>query len=66
MQHDHLVRLLYCLRDRLAIEVIPGGLPSMGRNAGARLATSKYVLFLDADVEFPEPTLLRRSQRPHR
>jgi glycosyltransferase involved in cell wall biosynthesis len=48
-------------RDRLALEVIPGGLPSVGRNAGAQLATTKYVLFLDADVELTEPTLLRRA-----
>jgi glycosyltransferase involved in cell wall biosynthesis len=48
-------------RDRLRVEVVTGGLPSMGRNAGARLATTRYVLFLDADVELPEPTLLRRA-----
>jgi glycosyltransferase involved in cell wall biosynthesis len=48
-------------RDRLAIEVVPGGLPSVGRNAGARLADTRYVLFLDADVELSEPTLLRRA-----
>src|ERR1041384_8192360 len=35
--------------DRLEIEVIPGGLPSVGRNAGARRATTPYVLFIDAD-----------------
>jgi glycosyltransferase involved in cell wall biosynthesis len=45
----------------LNVEVIPGGLPSVGRNAGARLATTRFVLFLDADVELPEPTLLRRA-----
>src|SRR5215813_6208841 len=36
---------------RLDIEVIPGGLPSVGRNAGARRAQSSYVLFIDADME---------------
>ncbi len=51
--------LSFC--DRLKMEVVPGGLPAVGRNAGARLATTKYVLFLDADVELPEPTLLRRA-----
>lgn len=30
------------------IEVLPGGLPSVGRNAGARRAATPYVLFLDA------------------
>jgi glycosyltransferase involved in cell wall biosynthesis len=53
------VALSFC--DRLNVEVIPGGLPSVGRNAGARLATTRFVLFLDADVELPEPTLLRRA-----
>jgi glycosyltransferase involved in cell wall biosynthesis len=48
-------------RDRLRVEVVAGGLPSVGRNMGARLATTRYVLFLDADVELPEPTLLRRA-----
>jgi len=48
-------------RDRLRVEVIEGGLPSVGRNAGARLAVTPYVLFLDADVELAEPTLLRRA-----
>ncbi|MEO8737754.1 MAG: glycosyltransferase [Edaphobacter sp.] len=58
---DGTVEVALAFRDRLSIEVIPGGLPSVGRNAGARLATTRFVLFLDADVELPEPTLLRRS-----
>jgi glycosyltransferase involved in cell wall biosynthesis len=47
--------------DRLDIEVIPGGLPSVGRNAGARRAETPYVLFIDADMELKDPTLLRRT-----
>ena len=58
---DGTVEVALSFRDRLQVEVIEGGLPSVGRNAGARLATTPYVLFLDADVEFPEPTLLRRA-----
>ncbi len=58
---DGTVELALAFRDRLAIEVIPGGLPSVGRNAGARIADTKYVLFMDADVELAEPTLLRRA-----
>ena len=34
------------------IEIIKGGLPAVGRNAGAKLATTPYILFLDADVTF--------------
>lgn len=41
--------------------MIPGGLPSVGRNAGARRASTPYVLFIDADIELDDPTLLRRS-----
>lgn len=47
--------------DRLNISVVPGGLPSVGRNAGARRATTPYVLFIDADIEISDPTLLRRA-----
>ena len=46
---------------KLAIKVIPGGLPSVGRNAGARRADTRYVLFIDADVELADPTLVRRA-----
>ena len=58
---DGTVEAALAFRDRLTIEVVPGGLPSVGRNAGARLADTKYVLFLDADVELSEGTLLRRA-----
>ena len=58
---DGTVEVALSFRNRLKVEVIPGGLPAVGRNAGARLATTRFVLFLDADVEFPEPTLLRRA-----
>jgi glycosyltransferase involved in cell wall biosynthesis len=46
---------------RLPVEVIVGGLPSVGRNAGALLAQTPYVLFMDADIELRDPTLLRRA-----
>lgn len=58
---DGTVKAALAFRGQLQIEVIEGGLPSVGRNAGARLAMTPYVLFLDADVELPEPTLLRRA-----
>ena len=34
----------------LNIEIIDGGLPSVGRNNGAKLSNTEYVLFLDADI----------------
>ena len=47
--------------DRLRIKIIPGGLPAVGRNAGARLADTPYVLFIDADIELGDATLIRRA-----
>jgi glycosyltransferase involved in cell wall biosynthesis len=47
--------------DRLNVGVIPGGLPSVGRNAGAALAQSDYVLFIDADILPASDSLIRRA-----
>lgn len=58
---DGTVESALSFRDRLCVEVVAGGLPSVGRNAGARLACTKFVLFLDADVELADVTLLRRA-----
>jgi glycosyltransferase involved in cell wall biosynthesis len=48
-------------RDRLNVSVIRGGMPSVGRNLGAAQAESKYVLFLDADIELAHPSVIRRA-----
>jgi glycosyltransferase involved in cell wall biosynthesis len=48
-------------RHRLQVAVIPGGLPSAGRNAGAALANTQFVLFIDADVEPSSNSLIRRA-----
>lgn len=47
--------------DRLNVEVIAGGLPSVGRNAGASRAETPYVLFMDADIEPAHGSLIRRA-----
>ena len=47
-------------RDRLNVSVIPGGMPSVGRNQGASLADTPYILFLDADIELADSSLVRR------
>jgi glycosyltransferase involved in cell wall biosynthesis len=52
--------IVMSFRDRLNVGVIRGGMPAVGRNQGAGQADSKYVLFLDADVELVDRTLIRR------
>jgi glycosyltransferase involved in cell wall biosynthesis len=58
---DATIETALSFADRLLISVIPGGLPSVGRNSGARRATTPYVLFVDADIELPDLALLRRA-----
>ena len=48
-------------RDRLNVSVIAGGMPAVGRNRGAALADSEYVLFLDADIEMAHASVIRRA-----
>jgi glycosyltransferase involved in cell wall biosynthesis len=52
--------IVMSFHDRLNVSVIPGGLPSAGRNAGAAVADTRYILFIDADVVLASPTLIRR------
>ena len=58
---DETAEVVMRFRDRLQVCIIPGGTPSVGRNAGAARATTPYILFLDADIELASDTLIRRS-----
>lgn len=58
---DQTVALALAFKDRLDVEVIAGGLPAVGRNAGARRARTPYVLFIDADIEVADKTMVRRA-----
>lgn len=41
--------------------VVDGGMISFARNAGARCATTDFILFLDADVELRDPEFLEKA-----
>jgi glycosyltransferase involved in cell wall biosynthesis len=58
---DGTPEIVLSFRDRLNVAVIRGGMPSVGRNQGAALAETPYVLFLDADIELAHPSVLRRA-----
>ena len=58
---DGTPKIVLGFRDRLNVSVIPGGMPAVGRNRGAALADSKFVLFLDADIEMAHASVIRRA-----
>jgi len=43
---------LYACELGLNLRIVNGGMPAVGRNTGARLAKTPYILFLDADITF--------------
>ena len=44
---------------RLNVEIIDGGPVSVAKNNGARLVTTPYILFIDADVRFFKSTVIQ-------
>lgn len=46
---------------KLHIQIVKGGLPAVGRNMGAIHATTKYILFLDADITFTHRYAIHNS-----
>jgi len=43
------------------IKIVKGGLPGIGRNNGAKISTSDYVLFIDADGTIQDQNLIQKS-----
>jgi len=58
---DGTPEIVMSFRDRLMVNVIRGGMPAVGRNAGAVLADTRYILFCDADIEMAHPSVIRRA-----
>jgi glycosyltransferase involved in cell wall biosynthesis len=47
------------MKGELNVEVIDGGPVSVAKNNGARLVTTPYILFIDADVRFFKDTVIQ-------
>jgi len=58
---DGTPEIVMSFRDRLNVSMIRGGMPSVGRNLGAARAETEFVLFMDADIEPADPSLIRRA-----
>jgi len=51
----------YAFELGLNLKIIRGGFPAEGRNRGARLVKTPYILFLDADVTFTHPHAIEEA-----
>lgn len=62
---DKTIDIVNKLKDKfeLNLDIVIGGLPAVGRNLGAKLAETPYILFLDADVTFTKPNAIKKALR---
>lgn len=56
---DNTREVIQANKGRLNVEIINGGPVSIAKNNGARLVTTPYILFIDADVRFFKDTVIR-------
>lgn len=62
---DKTIDIVNKLKDKfeLNLDIVIGGLPAVGRNLGAKLAETPYILFLDADVTFTKSNAIKKALR---
>jgi len=56
---DNTREIIEIMKGELNVEVINGGPVSIAKNNGAKLVTTPYILFIDADVRFFKDTVIR-------
>lgn len=57
---DETLQIIQSFQGELNIGLVEGGYPPTGRNNGAKRVTTKYILFLDADIELGEKNSLEK------
>ena len=55
---DNTREVIEIMKGELNVEIIEGGPVSLAKNNGARLVTTPYILFIDADVRFFKDTVI--------
>jgi len=64
---DSTLSIIQNYKDKLHnLKVIDGGLPSVGRNLGAKAAKGSILLFIDADAYFKDKNIIKHSFRKFR
>jgi glycosyltransferase involved in cell wall biosynthesis len=58
---DNTRQVIQATKGDLNVEIIDGGPVSIAKNRGARLVTTPYILFIDADVRFFKDSVIRDS-----
>ena len=58
---DNTRQVIQATKGDLNVEIIDGGPVSFAKNNGARLVTTPYILFIDADVRFFKDSVIRDS-----
>jgi glycosyltransferase involved in cell wall biosynthesis len=56
---DNTREVIQANKGNLNVEIIDGGPVSIAKNNGAKLVNTPYILFIDADVRFFKPTVIR-------
>ena len=56
---DNTREIIQIMKGDLNVEVIKGGPVSFAKNSGAKLVTTPYILFIDADVRFFKDTVIQ-------
>ena len=60
---DNTREVIQATKGRLNVEIINGGPVSLAKNSAAALVTTPYILFIDADVRFFDPNVIRDAVR---